>query len=251
MAIAYDSSSVYYHSTAKTLTLTNYQVGSDTNRILLAMVTVYTGTSHASVPVTGITFNTSQNFSYIDEIDYTDPSDGNSHSHVELWGLVNPNNAKASVVASCGSSDLLFMNVISFTGADQNLPTNYTKSTGQTPASGSLTTLANGSIVAGLWATDDWDVASDSLNYGASQLIKAQNLAHWATIDIQSVATAGLVNNTIATTGGADYAGAYFMIEVKAYGVAPGGWANTINNVSSPGEVNGVLGTAISTINGI
>lgn len=85
--------------TSASITLSNFTVGNNPDRILLVGISIRDDST-----VSSITFNTSENFSYVTGVGQ---STGTSRTSVEIWKLVNPTATTADIVVTLDSAPFM------------------------------------------------------------------------------------------------------------------------------------------------
>lgn len=90
-----------FANAATTATISGFQVGSCSNRLLFTEVEYWTGTTHSTATVSGITFNGTSNLTSVGSSRQTD---GSGKLVVEPWGLKAPPNVSANIVATFSAS---------------------------------------------------------------------------------------------------------------------------------------------------
>lgn len=99
-------------------TITFNVTNSNTNNVMYACVSFRKTGSEA---VSGITFNTTENFSFIGGLTATTAGPTDQH-RVELWRLIAPSSGTHAVVVSLSNNNGAVAAAISFSGADQTTP---------------------------------------------------------------------------------------------------------------------------------
>lgn len=127
------------------ITISSFTVGNNANRILVVGVSIEDNANGPDMPVTGITWNTSENFTKIRHDAFGSPDDSNRS---ELWYLLNPTATTASVVVSfTGAVEGATASVVSLYNVAQQAPeaNNGGTTSSATGIDVSTTTTTNGS----------------------------------------------------------------------------------------------------------
>ena len=126
-------------STASTSRSINLTISAGSDRALVVWVTL----NSASVTVTGVTWNTSENLTFVGR------TTGSSQT-VEMWVLVNPTETFAQAVVSLSGSVDVWADAMYYTGVDQSAPTeNYDGTSGSSTTASTTITSNTGSLVVG------------------------------------------------------------------------------------------------------
>lgn len=154
MAIGFNNVQSAVNDDGSTVTEASYVVGAETNRILVAVVSITQ--SGADRAVTGVVFNTSEAFTL--SVRRLDDDGSGTRAVTEIWHLLNPSNATANVVATIdGTCEGLGLSLLYLDNAKQAAP--EVVSNGQdlaTPFTLSITTLTDAAaIIRGCVLADD------------------------------------------------------------------------------------------------
>lgn len=172
-----------------------HTVGAGSNRI--SIVGVGLEDSATCPTVTGITFNTTENFTQIDT--HLFASDAN---RIDLWYLLNPTVTTANIVITVSdTTDDLNGGAITIDGAKQQAPEADNKGTGAGDSSLVITTLTNGAWIIDIVA----DASSGTTFTPASGQTERYNVNQGMTLDCgtEEIAIAGEQTAEWTNTGGA------------------------------------------------
>lgn len=142
-AVAHVATTAYEQTTlASSKTLASYVVGAGSDRAIVCFVAFETN----SRTVSGITYNTSENFTFKSAHTYA----GGITYRIEVWHLVNPSVTTANLVISIAGGTASFSGgCTNVTGADQTTPLGTAVASGAATANPSVTVAdgATGDLV--------------------------------------------------------------------------------------------------------
>jgi hypothetical protein len=187
-------------SAGTTITISSAVV-SGSDKVLYATVMLWQDVAGTGT-VSGITWNTSENFTKRAEKTVTGGA-----MRAEIWELKNPTSTTANIVATIsGNTDARKLGAILYTGADQTTPTEATQTSEGTssPITLDITTLTDGADV--IDCVSNFSTAT--LTVGASQTSFMNNStgSTGAGASYESKATAGSVTMSWTKTGTDDWA---------------------------------------------
>jgi hypothetical protein len=207
-----------YHNAVTTATIAGFAVGSCSNALLFVEVEYWTGTTHATATVSGVTFNTTSNLSLVGT---KRQSDSSGNIVVEFWALKAPPNTSASIVATFSASiGGGIMGATSWCNVDQTTPFGTVATAGSAGAAVSTTVVSTATSYVIDGATVDftagdkflptgameWDFNSGSTfdTYGMSQVKKgaASVTMNYTGTTTDAFAAAGVGINGLASAGG-------------------------------------------------
>ena len=206
---------------ATTITVPSFDVGSGSNRSLVAILGWRDLTGGSTPTGSSVVFNTSESFTFSGtraQVNWA----GNNYITCEIWYLNNPSNATANVVGTISeagdASDGLFLIVMEFTGANNGIGANKGSATGNSAApSCTFTTIASDSLIVGGVAKDY--VLGQSFAPGTDVTERADFDAEDATqirAFAGTMAATGASQTFAASTTGYSSRWAIYAIELKA-----------------------------------
>jgi len=206
-----------YHNAVTTATITSFPVGSCTNRDLFVEVEYWTGTTHATATVSGVTYNTTSNLTFVGG---KRQSDSSGNVVVEFWSLKAPPNTSASIVATFSASiGGGVMGATSWCNVDQTNTFGTVATAGSAGAAVSTTVVSTSTSYVIDGATVDftagdkflptgamiWDFNSGSTfdTYGMAQVKKGATSVtmNYTGTTTDAFASAGVGINGVAATG--------------------------------------------------
>jgi hypothetical protein len=182
-AIAFDAKSSGTTSVFAATSLTwSHTVGGGTNMILIVGVVI-----DAATTVSGITFNTSQNFTQIGSVT-------NGSLSTELWQLVTPNSGSHSIVVTISGSHHIIGEAHSFSGVD---PT--------TPIIAGHTATASGSTSSACCASTTINNSITSINLEYAVDVIGEGSLTSSVTPSQNAGNSNTLNNGGSINGGGSY----------------------------------------------
>lgn len=187
-------------SAGTTITISSAVV-SGSDKVLYVTVMLWQDVAGTGT-VSGITWNTSENFTKRAEKTVTGGA-----MRAEIWELKNPTSTTANIVATIsGNTDARKLGAILYTGADQTTPTEATQTSEGTssPLTLNITTLTDGADV--IDCVSNFSTATLTVGAGQTSFMNDSTGATGAGASYESKATAGSVTMSWTKTGTDDWA---------------------------------------------
>jgi hypothetical protein len=183
-------------ASATSITISGFTVGNNSNKILIVSV----GSYNPTPTVSGITWNSSENFTQINTV--------LNNGRADLWYLVNPTSTTADIVVTYSSSaGSRSAGVTSLYNVNQSTPigvTNTVTGTGGTIA-GTITPTTTGSwIIDSAMSLTGLGAITDTLTAGFSNLIGGVDRSHGT--QYSASPTINSANSMTWTNGQSSYA---------------------------------------------
>jgi len=183
-------------ASATSITISGFTVGNNSNKILIVSV----GSYNPTPTVSGITWNSSENFTQINTVA--------NNGRADLWYLVNPTSTTADIVVTYSSSaGSRSAGVTSLYNVNQSTPigvTNTVTGTGGTIA-GTITPTTTGSwIIDSAMSLTGLGAITDTLTAGFSNLIGGVDRSHGT--QYSASPTINSANSMTWTNGQSSYA---------------------------------------------
>jgi len=222
-------------------TISSFVVPSGTNKCILVGVAI-----RGDQYVTGITFNTSENFVKVDSDKY---STGTGSLTIELWKLVNPTSTTANIVVTY-NANLTFtsgIGAVSLTDVDQTTTIGASYKPGlqvtTTPSANITTTTANSLVM------DFLAIRQTSATFTSDYTTVFGGGAGVAAIAGGSQSAATATTYTMSGTVSGTYVIMTIVVEVLGSSAGASGWSGIINGVT-PTSINGKAVSGISKVIG-
>jgi hypothetical protein len=184
--IAFDYSSATQDGTGGSDIVLPFNVGSGSNRILI--VSVVTSSNPSPDSIGGVSFNNAS-ATLLSKVQYTSAQ---GPDELYLFALLAPTSGQHDIVVTHTSSGYAVVQAVSYTGVDQNIPTNVSTSTGAgITVSLPITVQNDGSWVAGAMGNN-----STTMSFASPGFVREQ--INGARLQFDALGTAAQTQTFIA-----------------------------------------------------